>query len=256
MPELPDLEVFSHNLEKTLKGKTVAQVSVNTRKGNTSSDALEQRLHGQELKAVRRSGKELHLVFGDGEVLALHMMLHGELHFFDDVNDHKFTLLELRFADGHGLALTDFQRQATVALNPQRKPIPDALEVGYRQVKAIVQASRATIKSLLMDQQVIRGIGNAYADEILWEARISPFSIASKLPDDAVRKLSKSIRKVLINAKKKIMRAYPGIIAGEVREFMAVHRRDIKKSPTGSPVRVKKSGSRKTYYTTEQKRYG
>lgn len=66
-----------------------------------------------------------------------------------------------------------------------------------------------------MDQKVIRGIGNAYADEILWEALISPVSVCNKIPDNKIKALSKSIKKVLKNAVKQIVKKKPDIISGD-----------------------------------------
>lgn len=102
-----------------------------------------------------------------------------------------------------------------------------------------------------MDQQVVRGIGNAYADEILWNARISPFSKAEKIPASKIRSLASSVRKVLTRAEKQISKEEPGIIGGEIRDFLDIHNAKEKRSPTGALIR-KKAGTRKTYYTDEQ----
>ena len=106
-----------------------------------------------------------------------------------------------------------------------------------------------------MDQQVIRGIGNAYADEILWDAKISPISQSNKIPADKVRQLVKSIAKVLRNAEKQILKANPDQITGEIRDFLVIHHPRKKRSPTGGEILSKVVASRKTYYTKEQKEY-
>ena len=84
---------------------------------------------------------------------------------------------------------------------------------------------KTTIKNILLDQDLIRGIGNGYSDEILWEARISPYSIASAIPDKKIKELVKIIPKVLQEATKKIDKAYPGRINDEVKEFLIIHRK-------------------------------
>ena len=106
-----------------------------------------------------------------------------------------------------------------------------------------------------MDQKIIGGIGNAYADEILWQARIAPQSIAGKIPEKEAAGLAKAIREVLQNAEKQILESHPDIISGEYRDFMAVHGSKIRNSPTGKPVETARIGGRKTYFTREQKVY-
>jgi formamidopyrimidine-DNA glycosylase len=114
---------------------------------------------------------------------------------------------------------------------------------------------KVTIKNFLLDQKTIRGIGNAYADEILYSAGISPFSVSNKIPQDKIRLLVKSIRSVLTKAEKQIKKKNPGIIAGEIRDFLDIHNAHKKKSPGGKKIEFKMAGGRKTYYTSEQKLY-
>ena len=180
MPELPDLEVFSRNLNKKLAGKTLKKVSVPVdKKLNLSTGKLKSSLEKQKLSEVYREGKELHFKFINGDILALHLMLKGQLYTFEKKNGHKYPIIELLFTDDTGLALSDYQKAATPTLNPEEREAPDALSkaVNFNFLKQQLQTTKTTIKNLLLDQQVVRGIGNAYADEILWDAGISPFSI-------------------------------------------------------------------------------
>jgi formamidopyrimidine-DNA glycosylase len=103
-----------------------------------------------------------------------------------------------------------------------------------------------------MDQKVLRGIGNAYADEILYDAKLSPFSVSNKIPATNVKQLAKSIKKVLEEAEKQILKNTPDIISGEFRDFMLVHQPRKKQTPAGEMIHQKPLGSRKTYYTEEQ----
>ena len=139
-------------------------------------------------------------------------------------------------------------------MNPETKEAPDALsdEAGYPFLKKKMNSSRLPIKKLLMDQKIIRGIGNAYADEILWHARISPFAISNKIPDAAIRKLARSIKSVFARAEKEIAKASPEIIGGEIRDFLAIHNSKKTHSPTGKKIIRAEIGGRKTYYTDEQ----
>ena len=103
-----------------------------------------------------------------------------------------------------------------------------------------------------MDQKIIRGIGNAYADEILWDAGISPFSVCNKIPDEKIKRLPRSIRSVLQDAEKQIRKSKPDIISGEVRDFLKIHNAKKEQSPTGGKIHHKMANSRITYYTDEQ----
>lgn len=253
MPELPDLQAFSRNLNKTLKGRTVTALRVRARKATASEKAFRQAIVGHAISGIRRDGKQLHIQFDNNNVLALHLMLHGGLALFSGSNESRHTIMELLFDNGTGLAVTDWQKAATPSLNPKTSAAPDALspEVNATFWKKQLKG-RAAIKKVLLDQQVIRGIGNAYADEILWKAGISPFSVANKLPPKKITALSRAIRSVLKDAEKQILRSHPDIISGEIRDFLNIHNAKKKVSPTGSPIKQQVVGGRKTYYTDEQ----
>lgn len=257
MPELPDLQAFARNLDKILADKTVKDVIVhNTKKINVNAHDLQAKLEKQQLKQVYRDGKELYIKFSDGDILALHLMLHGKLFLFEGENANKYSIIELVFTDGTGLVLTDFQGIATPTLNPEAKEAPDAVndKAGIDYLKAKLGKTKTNIKTVLLDQKIIRGIGNAYADEILWDARISPFSASNKIPEDKIHDLVKSIHSVLKDAEKQILKSNPEIINGEVRDFMLIHNSKKKESPNGAPILIKEAG-RKTYYTEEQTLY-
>ena len=114
---------------------------------------------------------------------------------------------------------------------------------------------KAAVKNILLDQDVIRGIGNGYSDEILWRCRISPFSKANAIPDDKIRELAKTIKKVLRGAVDKIYKHHPGLIHGEVKDYLQIHTKKKDKSPTGAKIKNVAKGMLKTYYTDEQVLY-
>ena len=258
MPELPDLQIFSKNLKKELKGIKIKKINlVDSRSAKSPASAFKKSLQGAKVKDIYREGKEIHILFDNGQVLGLHMMLHGKLAWFHKKNENKHTLFELYFDNGTGLALTDFQKKAAPTLNPGEKDAPDALskEVNYKFLSEQLSKKKTNIKNFLMDQKIIRGIGNAYADEILWEARIAPRSITHKIPDAAIKSLVKSIKSVLKAAEKQIAKTHPDIISGEVRDFLKIHNADKEKSPKGAKISHEMLNSRITYYTKEQKVY-
>ena len=258
MPELPDLQVFSRNLHEKISGKTVKTVTVHrAKKLNVTEKELQQALQDQKVKEVRRDGKELVIKFPNGNSLYLHLMLNGSMHLFENKHDQKYAILELRFTDGWGLLMADPRGMAKPTLNPPPAdgidPLSKDLDATF--LKEVMKDKQASVKNFLLDQKVIRGIGNAYSDEILWEARISPFSICSKIPPKKVEDLVKSIKEVLVSAEQKITENYPDIISGEIRDFLLIHNPNKSESPNGYEIKVEKVGSRKTYYSEEQKLY-
>jgi len=109
---------------------------------------------------------------------------------------------------------------------------------------------------LLVDQDVVLGIGNAYADEILHEAGVDPASVSGKLPDGVIKDIHEAIPKVLKRAIKEMERAHPDLTSGEPRDHMAVHNADLEKTKNGKPIKTKDVGGKKTYYTEDQGFYG
>jgi len=258
MPELPDLQVFSRNLHKEISGKTVKEVTVyRDKKLNVTKKELQEALQDQKVKQVRRDGKELVIDFPNDNSLYLHLMLNGSMHLFENKHDQKYAILEIHFKDGWGMLMADPRGMAKPTLNPTPTggidPLSDELTASF--LKDVLKDKQASVKNFLLDQKVIRGIGNAYSDEILWEARISPFSNCSKIPLKKVEGLVKSIKEVLVSADKKITENYPDIISGEIRDFLLIHNPNKKESPQGAAIQIEKVGSRKTYFTEEQVLY-
>ncbi len=254
MPELPDLEVFAANLNKIFAGKKLTQIKViNGKKLKDSPKELSKNLDGKTLKHLYRSGKEMRFLFTDDTLLGLHLMLTGDIFVFNKTNEYKFTLVEMYFSNGKGLALTDRMRNANVKLNPVDKKGVDAIakELDFKYLKEAFQTKRK-VKDLLLDQDVIRGIGNSYSDEILWQARISPYSVAQNIPDDKLKELATIIKKLLKAEIKRIDKAHPGITADEPKEFLQIHTKEHTESPTGYTIHIDAKGMRKTYYTDEQ----
>lgn len=250
MPELPDLAVMAKNLMKKLEGKIVKSLELHvSRKTLATEEELFGALIAQKVKSVTREGKELRIKIGN-MMLGLHLMLHGELRIVDG-DPPKFPIFHLNFGK-ESLYLTDFQNQARPILNPQESTVPDALDMTQRQFAELLIKKKSDIKTVLLDQKSIRGIGNAYADEILYDACIAPHSLANKVP---ANKLYRSMIDVLQDAIDKISKANPDYITGENREFMKIHLPKTDQTRNGETIIVDNKGSRKSYYVAGQKEY-
>jgi formamidopyrimidine-DNA glycosylase len=254
MPELPDVEVFTRNLDKMLAGKKLVKVKViDGKKLPDTAEAYGKALNGKTVSKVYRSGKEMRFLFTDDTLLGLHLMLTGDVIPFEEKNTRGATIVELYFGDGQGLALTDRMKNAHIKLDPVDKAGIDALskKLDFAYLKKAFQRKK-NIKSILIDQDIIRGIGNGYSDEILWTARVSPYSVAAAIPDAQIKKILAAIKSIFTAEIKNIAKHQKGKVYGEVKDFLKIHTKKNPKSPTGAPIIIDQKGMMKTYYTKEQ----
>lgn len=256
MPEIPDLNIFCRNLARRLQGKTLIHLAVLVaRKLKVPETALKDALEGQVLTSIRREGKELYFTFENGHVLGLHLMLHGTMYWYCGKNENRFTIAELLFSEDTGLAITDWQKAVILTLDPRPVKVPDAMNMPDGYLISALKGISHPIKTVLTEGKVVRGIGNAYVDEILYSAKISPFSKAGKIPENKVDELTKAIGSVLSDAENHILKAYPDTITEKKRDFLRVHLPKQKQNPDGQTIRTAEIDSRKTYYTDSQELY-
>ena len=254
MPELPDLAVMAKHLNTKLVNHTVEGIILHVdRKANASQEDLHRALVHHKVKSVYREGKELRLSIGDS-ILGLHLMLHGEIRLVGKGEEVKFPILQLDFRT-QSLFLTDWQKAATPALNPETSNVPDALDFDIKWFADLVAKKKTDIKTVLLDQKIIRGIGNTYADEIFYHAGISPLSTANAIPAKEVDKLVNSIHQVLTEEIENISRLDPDRITGENKDFLKIHLPKTRETAKGEEILIEKKGSRKTYYTAGQTLY-
>jgi len=256
MAELPDLSVFAKILNRRFQGKTLEKIEVTVaKKLNVSVKKFAHCLEGQRLENVSREGKTLQLHFSANQVLGIHLMLRGQLVSLEVDETPKYQILGFHFKGGEGFAVVDLQKQATSTLNPQATTVPDALEMDEAYFLNLLSRKRRNVKTLMMDQGEMRGIGNSYADEILYHAGISPFSIAKAIPGNQLKKLFKSLRHVLKKAIEDIEKENGDELKGELRDFMRIHGAGIKETAKGQKVLNDRIVGRKTYFVKSQHLY-
>lgn len=257
MPELPDLTIFANNLASKLKGKKVKSVEFyQVNRMNVTSDELRRTICDSRIIEINRSGKQIEFLFSNKTKLLVHLMLSGRFSIVNDITKINFKVFAISFFDGDALVISDPNGLVTLDVNPIPSNVPDALEINKDYLmRKINEKPKSGAKAFLTNPAVIRGIGNTYADEILWQAKISPKSLVGKLPDNVIDDLLNSINSVLLDAIEKIKSISPGIIAGEVRDFLAVHNPNRQESPTGGKIIVVQIASKTTYYTDEQVLY-
>lgn len=257
MPELPDLQVISQNLDRLYADSYLLNIFLADKaKTNVETEKYNQLLVGEKVKSISRFGKEIKIVFENEHTLFLHLMREGKL--FVTNEKIKNVILKLEFEGDKVLIMNDFMGQAKVSLDPDVTDVPDPFSEQFTEEylkRRIAEKKRSTIKAFLIDQGNILGIGNAYADEILWETRLSPATKCGAIPDSVINDLYKNIILVLKTAVNMIKEIEPDIISGEIRSFLNVHGKDNKLSPTGHEILTTKVGGKTTYFTDEQKLY-
>jgi formamidopyrimidine-DNA glycosylase len=205
MPELPEVEMVRRYLEKTTLGKTIEKVEVRDNRilRRVSAKELENRMAGLKFRSVRRHGKWLFLELKNDLWLALHLGMTGDPVFLNDSDKlPNHTRLSISFDEGSCLAYSDTRMfgEITFASSPrsfieERKIGPDALDLDLSGFLDLMRNRRAAVKSLLLNQHLLAGIGNLYADEALFQAGIRPNSCT--LDDRRLKELFESVQEVL-----------------------------------------------------------
>ncbi len=213
MPELPEVEVVRLGLERGVVGRTVAQVQVgrarSVRRHLAGAGDFAARLTGRTLLAARRRGKYLWLPLDSGEALIGHLGMSGQLLVVPgDAPDPKHLHVRLRFGDdGRELRFVDQRTFGGLQVVRGGDPVPPALAHVARDpldplfddeaFVARVRRRRTGIKRALLDQTLVSGIGNIYADETLWRARLHSERPTDRLTRPALRRVLGHARDVL-----------------------------------------------------------
>jgi formamidopyrimidine-DNA glycosylase len=212
MPELPDVEGFKRVLTKNALRKTINRVVVSDARilGKLSARTFASRLQGAELVAVLRHGKHLMANVDRGGWLTLHFGMTGALQFVRNRDEEPpFSRVRLDFANDGSLAYINKRMIGRVGLIEDAADFiaaeelgPDALDprLDFHAFKTSVIGIKRDVKSVLMDQKIIAGIGNIYSDEILFQAHINPTERIETLTADQLKRLFLKIREVLKTA--------------------------------------------------------
>ena len=249
MPELPEIEALVDHLRRQAVGLTIGRVDVAALSVLKTFDPPINALHGQVVTRAHRWGKYLGLKVGELFLIA-HLSRAGWLRWSD-----KLAAAPLRPGKGPialrvhlgtpgeapGFDLTEAGTQKRLAVwlvdDPQLVPGiaalgPDALDLGPDDLAGLLAGNTGRIKTVITDQKVIAGIGNAYSDEILHVAKISPFATAGKLSGEQLTALHDAMVSVLTDAVSRSVGQGAALLKGEKRSGLRVHAR------TGLPCPV------------------
>ena len=262
MPELPDIVVYIEALEKRIQGSVLERVRVASPFLLRTAVPPLSSVEGKKVVALRRLGKRI--CFGlEGDLwLVLHLMIAGRLHWYDDRAKAAKgrNVAVFQFSTG-SLTLTEAGTQKRASLhviegeagledlNPGGLEVFDASEEEFARA---IRAKNHTLKRALTDPRILSGIGNAYSDEILFEARLSPFTLTQKLSDTEVKQLFAAIKKTLTDWVERLraeaMKSFPEKVTA-FRPDMATHGKYREPCPRcGSKIQRIRHGSNETNY--------
>ncbi|WP_156758413.1 Fpg/Nei family DNA glycosylase [Actinokineospora pegani] len=249
MPELPEVEALAHHLREHAVGRTVARVDVASMSVLKTADPPWTALTGREVTGAGRTGKYLDLDC-DGLHLVVHLARAGWLRWADTLSAAPPKPgkgpLALRVhlgppGEGPGFDLTEAGTKKGLAAWVVEDPAtieqiatlgPDALALTRDEFGEVMAARTERLKTVLTGQRVIAGIGNAYSDEIMHVAGLSPFATPARLDADAVDRLYAAMREVLTSAVDRSVGQAAARLKGEKRSGLRVHAR------TGLPCPV------------------
>jgi formamidopyrimidine-DNA glycosylase len=246
VPELPEVEALTAFLQENAVGRVITRVDLAAVQAIKTFDPPLSALGGLEVTGVSRHGK-----FLDLDVSGLHLVVHlaraGWLHWRTGLPPappkpgRGPLALRVHLDDGNGFDLTEQGTRKSLAVYLVRDPAevpgisrlgPDALQVSFEDFALLMKSRSGQVKGALTDQTLLAGVGNAYSDEILHSARLSPFRMADKLSDDELIRLYDAMRAELTGALGRQLGQKAATMKGEKRSGLQVHAR------TGLPCPV------------------
>ena len=254
MPELPEVDALVGFLRERAVGRAISSATVAAISALKTFDPPLQQLTGRTIDAASRHGKFVDLEAG-GLHLVFHLARAGWLRWYDElpktvIRPGKSPIaLRVRLDDGSGFDLTEAGTKKSLAVYVVRDPSevpgiarlgpdPTAPDFSLDDFAEILAGRRTQVKGLLRDQSVFAGVGNAYSDEILHNARMSPYAIAAKLKPDDVERLYHAMRDTLDDAIAAAAGRRPDELKDSKRTRMQVHGRTGEACPVcGDTVR-------------------
>jgi len=207
MPELPEVETIVRFLNPVLSGRKILDVEIfypRVIHPLTVPEDLKRKIIGRKIQRVERAGKNIVLNLSDGNRVLFHLMMTGKL-FWNPKGKRKHDRLCLFFSGGEKLIFNDIRQFGFCRALGSKEEIssPDFLQISLADFRKKTEKTERKVKTFLLDQKKASGIGNIYADEILWEASVDPRRPVKSLNVKEVKKIFLAARKILKLAIKK-----------------------------------------------------
>jgi len=266
MPELPEVETIVRGLQKTVVGKRIKDVKI-IFPGIVKQDTKKFRKNVEKAKIirVRRQGKYILIDLSNGNTILAHLGMTGNFLLVKSsspLNKHDHLIVrfyennkELRYNDQRKFGkIKSFPTSKEESVSELKKLGPESLNISYFDFVNLFQKRKGRIKSALLNQQIIAGLGNIYADESLFEAKIHPEQKAEKLSPPKLEELRQAIQKIL---KKAIKAGGSSIenyynINGEIGSFQLQHkvygREGLSCKRCGTKIKRIKISQRSSYF--------
>lgn len=238
MPEIPDLAVIKDFLNERIAGKDVVRAEAPRPwiVRSLAADDFVGDVVGRRFGTIQRVGKDLIFPLGEDRLLVANLMLTGRLQYTEPGEKRSkrlFFLLgtgdaDLRYLDDRQMGLIYYVRPDQIGEIKHLQGLgPDALDAGlsFEEFTEHIRPFTGEIKGVLARGKFVAGIGNAYVDEILWVAGVSPFRKRRTLSEDELRSVYDAIPAVLNDAIEVVRREMPPRIHVKVRDFLKVHRK-------------------------------
>jgi formamidopyrimidine-DNA glycosylase len=268
VPELPEVETVRRRLAPVLEGRRLEQVEISDERLTRPFAAADvaQALEGEVVREVGRRGKYLVVRFESGRALLIHLRMTGSLRHapVGTLPDDPYRRAVATLDDGSDVAYRDVRRFGTwllleaaevdeyVDARVGREPLEPTFRA--RDLAERLATRRAPIKAAILDQRTVAGVGNIYADEALWRARIHPLTAARDLRHDELRALHRGIRRALeagIARQGSTLRDYAlpdGSSGGMQEEFKVYGRTGEPCDRCGTPIEKIRAAGRGTWY--------
>jgi formamidopyrimidine-DNA glycosylase len=266
MPELPELQVVKQVLERRVLGKRIEKVTVFPAGGAIVIRDLTQRgfaesLTGATIAAIARRGKFLIFSLTRADAAPLSLILNpkltGRLQLAAPT-EKRFAKTHVVFSlsSGDELRYVDQKRMGQLYLTRDLSQVPDfaklgpePLEISFDEFRSRLKNFRGEIKGILTRGELVAGIGNAYADEILWAARLHPYRKRTQLTTEEIERLYHAMQNTLREATEKVRAEMGEKIHLKPREFMAVHMKTGEPCPRcGTPISLVGANQRITNF--------
>jgi formamidopyrimidine-DNA glycosylase len=263
MPELPEVETIARELRPLLVGARVADVWFDwpNQIKRPAAEEFARAVRGRRIRAIHRRAKWLLLDLDNDEVLAIQVKMTGQLFVLPaETPRDKHVHAVLSLEDGREFRLRDTRKFARLGVFPRDDATlaafgPEPLDEAFtpRDFARRLRSRRARLKTLLIDQAFIAGIGNIYADEALWRARLHPLRHADTVSAEQARRLYRALREVLAEAIERrgssVDDYLPPQGPGTMQRFLNVYGRAGKPCPRcGRPIRRIVINARGTHY--------
>ena len=248
VPELPEVEALAAYLRERAVGHAVERFEVSSFSALKTFDPPPSAVAGRDITGAGRHGKFLDIELGGDLHLVVHLARAGWLHYRDTFKSPAPLkpgsgpiALRVRLDDGSGFDLTEAGTQKSLAAYLVRDPNevpgvarlgPDVLAVDRDTFAERLRSRRGQVKGVLTDQEVLAGVGNAYSDEILHVAKLSPFALTNRLTEEQMTTLYEATRQVETDAVARSVGQRAAELKGEKRAGLRVHAR------TGLPCPV------------------